>query len=100
MDETWANRGHRRQHLWLQKADEKTIKAAGLAHCRGDAYIGGMNLPDSEGQRFIIIGFMCEDGIVKNTVKVFVGQKKAKDYHSEMNGQHFEEYIREQVINE
>ena len=49
MDETngsygWANKGHRRQHLWLQKADEKTIKSAGLAHCRGNAYIGGMNL--------------------------------------------------------
>ena len=59
-----------------------------------------MSLPDSEGQRLIIIGFMCEDGIVKNTVKVFVGQKKAKDYHSVINGQHFEDYIREQVINE
>ena len=44
MDETWANKEHRRQHLWLQKADEKTTKSAGLAHCRGNAYIGGMNL--------------------------------------------------------
>ena len=56
MDETWANKGRCRQHSWLQKADEKTIKSAGLAHCRENAYIGGMNLPDSEGQRFIIVG--------------------------------------------
>ena len=100
MDETWANKGYRHQHLWLQKADEKTIKSAGLAHCRGNAYIGGMNLPDSEGQRLIIVGFMSEDGIVKSTVNVFVGRKNARDYHEEMNGEHFEEYLPEQVVNE
>ena len=44
-----------------------------------------MNLPDSEGQRLIIVGFMSEDGIVKSTVNAFVGRKNARDYHEEMN---------------
>ena len=43
---------------------------------------------------------MSEEGIVKSTVKVFVGRKNARDYHEEMNGEHFEEYLREQVVNE
>ena len=57
MDETWSNKGHRRNNMWLMKADSKFIKTAGLSHRKKDAFVGGMHLPDSEGQRLIIVAF-------------------------------------------
>ena len=37
---------------------------------------------------------VSEEGIVAGTEKVFVGVKNARDYHDEMNGEHFEDYLR------
>ena len=36
---------------------------------------------------------MSEDGLLEGAEDVFVGVKKAEDYHSEMNGEHFEDWI-------
>ena len=49
--------GHRRQNMWLLKADARTIKRTGLQHDADKTYFGGMNLPDVEGQRLIIVAF-------------------------------------------
>ena len=43
--------------MWLLKADKKTVTQCGLSHDVGNTYVGGMNLPDSEGQRLIIVAF-------------------------------------------
>ena len=32
-------------------------------------------------------------GLVKGAELVFVGEKNSKDYHEEMNGEHFEKHI-------
>ena len=37
---------------------------------------------------------VSEDGLLKGAQDVFKGVKKAADYHSEMNGLHFEEHLR------
>ena len=37
---------------------------------------------------------VSEDGLLQGADDVFVGVKKAEDYHSEMNGEHYEEYAR------
>ena len=36
---------------------------------------------------------VSEDGLLEGAADIFIGQKKAEDYHSEMNGVHFEKYI-------
>ena len=41
--------GHKRQNMWLQKADERTLRMTGLQHDAANIYIGGMHLPDGEG---------------------------------------------------
>lgn len=42
---------------------------------------------------FVIIS-VSEDGLLEGAEDVFIGVKKAEDYHSEMNGLHFEDYVR------
>jgi hypothetical protein len=37
---------------------------------------------------------VSEDGLVDGAADVFVGVKKAEDYHSEMNSLHYEDWIR------
>ena len=37
---------------------------------------------------------MSENEIIQGTQKAFIGVKNARDYHDEMNGEHFEEYVR------
>ena len=37
---------------------------------------------------------MSEEGLVEGAADVFVGVKKSEDYHTEMNSQHYEEWIR------
>ena len=37
---------------------------------------------------------VSEDGLLVGADDVFIGVKKAKDYHSEMNGEHFENYLK------
>lgn len=36
---------------------------------------------------------VSEMGLVKGAELVFVGEKNSKDYHEEMNGEHFEKHI-------
>ena len=48
---------HKRQNMWLQKADERTLRMTGLQHDAANIYIGGMHLPDGEGQRLIVVAF-------------------------------------------
>jgi hypothetical protein len=37
---------------------------------------------------------VSKDGLVDGAELVFEGVKKSTDYHQEMNGQHYEEWIR------
>ena len=37
---------------------------------------------------------MSENEIIQGRQKAFIGVKNARDYHDEMNGEHFEEYVR------
>ena len=43
--------------MWLQKADERTLRMTGLQHDAANIYIGDMHLPDGEGQRLIVVAF-------------------------------------------
>lgn len=36
---------------------------------------------------------VSEDGLLDGADDIFFGVKKAEDYHTEMNGEHFEDYI-------
>ena len=37
---------------------------------------------------------VSENEIIQGTQKAFIGVKNARDCHDEMNGEHFEEYVR------
>ena len=41
---------------------------------------------------------MSEDGLVDGAADVFVGIKKAEDYHAEMNSAHYEDWIRFLIV--
>jgi len=60
--------------------------------------IGGMDLGSGEGSRLIVCHVMSEDGMLEGADDVFIGQKNSPDYHSEMNGIHFEEFIKLKVL--
>ena len=36
---------------------------------------------------------MSEDGLLVGADDIFIGQQKSKDYHSEMNGEHFQDML-------
>lgn len=43
---------------------------------------------------FILNLLVSEYGFIPDALNVFVGKTGSGDYHHEMNGDHFEEYIR------
>eukprot|EP00116_Pleurobrachia_bachei_P005441 sb/3465703/ len=82
-DETWFNKNHVRSHGWkLEDGDE-----------------GMADVPHGEGKRLIITHIMSDDGLVDGAADVFVGVKNSKgDYHHEMNGEHYEKWMKEKVL--
>lgn len=87
-DETWVNKNHQKNNMWHRGASGEEYYL----------YEGGMELPSGEGERLIISHIVSEEGLLGGADLVFIGQKKAADYHSEMNGEHFEEYIEKTVL--
>ena len=52
--------------------------------------------PTGAGKRLILIDVGSKDGFL-GPGKQFIGKKGTADYHSEMNGEHFQEWIKEVV---
>lgn len=99
MDETWVNRYHKRKFTWKRVEEMGTYADPdGKINRLPPAYVGDMDLPDGKGERLIIIHYMSKNGLLKGAEKVFIGKKKAEDYHEEMNGIHFEEHLRDVVL--
>ena len=57
-------------------------------------------LPSSRGERLIILNAGCKEiGFVPNCELVFKSKSKdGRDYHSEINGQVFSEWVTKQLI--
>ena len=92
-DETWCNQYHTKEHVWQESASEPSLIS--------DAkYRGGLKVPSGKGQRLIINHLGSKNGFVCNCGECFVGKKDSADYHSEMNGEHFENWLKDKVLPE
>lgn len=80
LDETWINANHTPSKCWVDE-DGK----------------GGIATPLGKGQRLIIVHAGNCDGFVPDAELNFIS-KNTGDYHNEMNGKHFEEWIDTKVF--
>ena len=56
----------------------------------------GLNVPIGKGYRSIIVHAGSKDGFIPNAKVVFKGNSSKGDYHAEMIGKKFEEWLTEQ----
>ena len=82
-DETWVNAGHTSGYQW---------------HTPNSEY--DRRLPTNKGERLIVLHAGCaEKGFLPSCALVFKAKSKdGRDYHTEMNGQVFLEWVEQQLI--
>ena len=56
-------------------------------------YRGRLKVPSAKRRRLIIDHLGSKNGFLKDCGECFVGKKDSADYHSEMNGPHFEKWL-------
>jgi len=87
LDETWVNAGDCPNYEWR----DTTITS------HRDAFLKGMSTgsvnPSGKGKRLIVLHIGSEDGFVDNGLLCFESKKNSRDYHDEMNGQTFCEWM-------
>lgn len=87
MDETWVNAGDCNSRIWV----DKTVIS------RTDAFSKGLSTgptnPSGKGKRLIVVHIGNEDGFVPGGLLCFESKKNTKDYHDEMNGEVFFEWL-------
>jgi len=82
LDETWVNAGDCTSKTWI----DKTIKSPRDAFLRG--LTTGSQNPSGKGKRLIVLHIGSEEGFVPGGLLCFES-KKTTDYHEEMNGDVF-----------
>lgn len=90
-DETWCNQNHTREYIWQEQTD-------GEALIPNVSSKGGLKVPSGKGRRLIINHLGSKNGFLKDSGECFVGKKDSADYHNEMNGDHFENWLVEKVF--
>ncbi|CAI6376625.1 unnamed protein product [Macrosiphum euphorbiae] len=87
LDETWVNAGDCPNYEWR----DTTITS------HRDAFLKGMSTgsvnPSGKGKCLIVLHIGSEDGFVDNGLLCFESKKNTRDYHDEMNGQTFCEWM-------
>ena len=68
MDETWLNKNTQPSCIW----HDKTLDTVD-------------SVPSGKGQRWIVLGAGSKDGWIENSIKIWKGNTKSEDYHTEMN---------------
>lgn len=91
-DETWANFGHTKSAVW----QDDTIKTPNQAFLAGLST--GLKAPSGKGSRIIIVHAGNEKGFVPQAEEIFKSKKDGTDYHSEMNGPHYENWFENQLL--
>ncbi|KAG8175752.1 hypothetical protein JTE90_029237 [Oedothorax gibbosus] len=92
LDETWINFGHTKSKVW----QDKTVKTPKQAFLEGLST--GLKAPSGKGSRLINTHAGSEKGFVSEAKEVFKAKKDSGDYHSEMNGPHFEEWFEKKLL--
>ena len=99
LDETWVNKNTTRRKSWelnVKSAPGKAAAAAGLPEVLRPK---GKKKPTGKGGRAIVIGIgSLLTGVVPELLEIFKGKKsKTEDYHKEMNGALFEEWLEKAI---
>ncbi|XP_022175604.1 uncharacterized protein LOC111037372 [Myzus persicae] len=87
LDETWVNAGDVNSKVWF----DKTVTSARMASSEGLS-TGAVN-PTSKGKRLIVCHIGSQDGFVPGGLLCFESKKNTQDYHDEMNGDSFRDWL-------
>ncbi|KAE9543695.1 hypothetical protein AGLY_002091 [Aphis glycines] len=87
LDETWVNAGDVNSKVWV----DKTVTSARVASSEGLS-TGAIN-PTGKGKRLIVSHIGSEDGFVPGGLLCFESKKNTQDYHDEMNGDSFRDWL-------
>ncbi|XP_025191554.1 uncharacterized protein LOC112591831 [Melanaphis sacchari] len=87
LDETWVNAGDCTSKTWV----DKTIKSPRDAFLQG--LTTGSQNPSGKGKRLTVLHIGSEDGFVPGGLLCFES-KKTTDYHGEMNGDTFYDWMK------
>ena len=87
LDETWVNAGDVNSKVW----SDKTVLSARMATSEGLS-TGAVN-PTGKGKRLIVSHIGSEDGFVPGGLLCFESKKNTQDYHDEMNGKSFRDWL-------
>ncbi|KAL4143894.1 hypothetical protein QTP88_006148 [Uroleucon formosanum] len=89
LDETWLNAGDVPNKIWV----DRTIQSS------RDAFLKGLSTgaakPSGKGKRLIVLHIGSEDGFVPGGLLSFQSKKDTGDYHNEMNGDTFFDWMKE-----
>lgn len=88
LDETWVNAGDVSSKIWV----DKTIESGRDAFLKG-LTTGSAN-PSGKGKRLIVLHIGSEDGFVPGGLLSFESKKNTNDYHDEMNGDTFLDWMK------
>ncbi|CAI6377542.1 unnamed protein product [Macrosiphum euphorbiae] len=83
LDETWVNAGDCTSKTWV----DTTVRS------HRDAFLKGAVNPSGKGKRLIVLHIGSEDGFVPGGLLCFESKKNTSDYHDEMNGDTFREWM-------
>ncbi|KAL4153463.1 hypothetical protein QTP88_001296 [Uroleucon formosanum] len=86
--ETWVNAGDCNERIW----QDNTVTSHQEAFVRGLS-TGAPN-PTAKGKRLIVVNIGSEEGFVDGGLLVFESKKGSADYHEEMNGDVFFDWLK------
>lgn len=81
MDESWLNKNMVPSRCWTDGTTEFEAE-----------------VPPGKGARWILIGAGTKDGWIKESIKMWKGTVKSEDYHTEMNGDVFEDWMKKHLL--
>ncbi|XP_025192835.1 uncharacterized protein LOC112592888, partial [Melanaphis sacchari] len=87
LDETWVNAGDVTSRIW----SDNTVQSSQDAFSQGLS-TGAVN-PTGKGKRLIVVHIGSEDGFVPGGLLCFESKKNTQDYHDEMNGDSFRDWL-------
>ncbi|KAL4091320.1 hypothetical protein QTP88_026023 [Uroleucon formosanum] len=88
LDETWVNAGDCTSKTWV----DTTVRSHRDAFLKGLKSTGVVN-PSGKGKRLIVLHIGSEDGFLPGGLLCFESKKNTSDYHNEMNGDTFREWM-------
>ncbi|KAK3094021.1 hypothetical protein FSP39_023056 [Pinctada imbricata] len=82
LDETWVNKNHSTDFMWLPSDSSDAPK-----------------IPSGKGKRLIVLhAGTAKEGLIKGCDLVFVAKTKEGDYHNEMNSEVFLDWFENQLL--